>query len=348
MSKADHFSHDGCHITDYKKYFEWWYFDFDLTSKHHIYLEWHAPNFTLLDTNCLLIVRVHHTTNKHSNDQKIKVFRYDRSKISQDETFCKIILPTGIISERDNNYYINIQERGLLINIELERLLPRVSVENELLYRSKNGREFFSWNIPLPRAKVTGEIEISGERIDMQGTAYHDHNWGNLNIGKHICGWIWARIQFQDYTLIFGDITAKESSNQNIQVLLLIDKYGQKIDTTSFSIDCLDHQNLRNSSIPHRIIISINSDKRYTIHLQAKELLTNQEFPVGSFDNPKLNSFLAKAYYLFKVNYAPNYIKRLFGGSLYFQFIAGGELYIEDRLIESKEGKMEIFSFANI
>ena len=104
--------HDGCHIADYKTYFEWWYFDFDLKSQQHIYLEWHAPNFALQDESCLLIVRMHNSAKKNQiKDSKMKTFRYHRSMITQKETSCYIVFPSGHIIEKDDKYFIKVNER---------------------------------------------------------------------------------------------------------------------------------------------------------------------------------------------------------------------------------------------
>ena len=345
MKKAKPTIHDGSHITNYKKFFEWWYFDFDLKSQHQIYLEWHAPNFALKNESCLLIIRMHNNAKKQCEDSKMKTFRYSRSVINQKKTSCDIEFPSGHIIEKDDNYFINVRERDLLINLRLERLLPPVATEDEVLYCTRDGKEFFAWNIPVPRAEVTGEIELSGEGIEVQGTAYHDHNWGNLNIGKHLRGWIWVRILFDDFTLIFGDITVRES-REKVQVLLLIDKDGKKMDISSLHVEYTDYKKHSNSLIPYSVLITCNN-KKYRVHLRVENILTIQEFPLGSFENHSWNSTLAKAYYLFKVNNAPEFIKKWFGRSLYFQFVAKGQLYLDGRLTDATNGKMEVFSFAN-
>ncbi|MBA7519509.1 hypothetical protein ES705_11588 [subsurface metagenome] len=345
MNKANPIIHNGCHIIDYKQYFEWWYFDFDLEGQYHIYIEWHAPNFTLRDESCLLIIRMHNKAKKQSEDSKIKTFRYHRSLITQKETSCDIVFPSGHITEKDDSYFINVNERDLLINLTLKRLSPPVIAEDEVLYCTKDGKEFFAWNVPIPRGEVTGEIELSDEQIDVHGTVYHDHNWGNLNIGKHLLGWIWLRILFDDFTLIFGDMTVKESSEKQ-QVLLLIDKDGKKIDISSLQVHYTDYKKHHNSSIPYSVQITCNN-KKYRVHLSAEYILSTQEFPLGSFDKHLWNSCLAKTYYLLKMNNAPNFIKKWFGNSLYFQFLVKGKFYIDDELIDITNGKMEVFSFAN-
>jgi len=355
MKKAHPIIHDGCHISNYRNSFEWWYFDFDLESQHHIYIEWQAPIFNLRDNYCMLIIRIHNPErgfnnnhNKKSEAPLTKVFRYRRSLVAQNPTLCQIVFPTGHIVERAGNYFIKVNERNLLIDIELERVLPSVIAEDEVLLCARSDKEFFSWNIPLPRALATGQIKVDGEHIEVNGTAYHDHNWGNLNIRKYLIGWIWARFFFDDFTFIFGNIAIKESK-ENIQVLLLIDKDGKKVDFSSSKVEYMNtsNHNYCTLSLPRTVSLIFNGRENYRFHLIIKKNLAVQEFPLGSFQNHLWNSALTRAYYFFTVNKAPNFIKKWFGRSLYFQFSAQSELYVDGNLADTKNGNVEVFSFAD-
>jgi hypothetical protein len=339
-------THDGCHIHDFRRFFEWWYFDVDLKGGQHIYLEWHAPNFIARDESCLLVIRMHNNAKNKSMNSLTRSFRYHRCLIRQSETSCNIVFPSGHIVEKHNNYSISISEKELSINLTLTRLLPPVIAEDGVLYSTRDGEEFFAWNIAAPRAEVTGKIEVSGEETEVQGTAYHDHNWGNLNIGKHLRGWIWARFFFEGFAVVFGDITARGESGQKVQTLLVIDKDGRKLEISSLHVEYSGYRKHRNSFIPYDIFITCNNEK-YKLYLQVENITTVQEFPLGSFKSHLWNSNLAKTYYLFRVSNAPNFIKKWFGGSLYFQFVAKGQLHVDGKLADVTNGNMEVFFFGN-
>jgi hypothetical protein len=353
--KKDHtIIHDGCHISNYRTFFEWWYFDFDLNGKHHIYIEWQAPVFNSRDNMCMLIFRIYNHNNRFANNQItksedyiIKAFRYKRSLVKINQTLCDILFPGGHIFEQNGNYFIKVKERNLQINIQLERLLPPMIASDEVLIRTQGNDEFLSWNIPLPRALATGQIVHDGDQIQVDGEAYHDHNWGNINVGKYMLGWIWTRIFFDNYTLILGDITLKEFSDK-VQVLLLIDKNGDKINISSLKIEraCLNIHSGCKLSIPFAISFTSGNKDNYIIRLEIQRTLTIQEFPLCSFKNHLWNAAMARAWYLFKMNMSPRFIKKWFGQSFYCQFSAQGELYIDNTLIDTKPGNMEVISFA--
>jgi len=345
LEKPKHLMHDGQHILNPSKYFEWWYFDFDLKNKHHVYIEWHAPNFVSRGKMCLLVFRCY---GPRLEQPIIKIFRYHRSLITQKKKKCNILFPSGHIFENNGDYFININEKNLSINLKLERILPPMVVNEEVIVRTKDNHEFFSWNIPLPKANVRGEIDIDKKPIDAEGIAYHDHNWGNLNIGKHLMGWTWLRVFFRDITFILGDITEKDSKKKT-QVVLLIDDKGKKINISSLSVEYMNYLSHRRYklSIPQKIILICSNSENCEIHFEIESNLGFQEFPLGSFENHRCNSFLSMIYYILKLNYAPKNIKRLFGQSLYFQFETKCAMYLDGRLRSSKNCKMEVFTFAN-
>ncbi len=344
--------HDGCHIVDYKNYFEWWFFDFDLENDNNLQIEWHAPIWNLRENFCMLILRSYnpkaeliHTKKSHESPI-IKTFRYPCSSVRQDSTCCKIEFPAGIFFEKQGNYYIDIKEKDLSIKIDLKRLLPPFIAEDEVLYSIQENKEFFAWNIPLPRALATGQIKLNGEYIVVEGTAYHDHNWGNLNFGKYLNGWVWCRVQFDNYTLIFGDIITK--NNQKIRKLLFVDINGKKINFSDLEVDYTFSSKRTNGRMhsPESIIIKFQNGNNYRICLKIKTNVPIQEAPLGSFDNHFFNACLSKLYYLMRLNYLPNIIKKWFGRLLYLQSIIIAELYIDEKLIDNQNGRLEVISFA--
>jgi len=347
-------AHDGYHIVDYKNFFEWWFFDFDLGNDNSLQIEWHAPIFNLRDNFCMLILRSYKPKKEPGNAKKIpdysiiKTFRYPRSSVKQDSESCKIKFPAGVIIEKEGNYHIDIIEKDLAIKIDLKRLLPSLIAEYEVLYSIQNKCEFFSWNIPLPRALATGQIKLDEQYIGVEGTAYHDHNWGNLNLGKYLNGWVWCRVQFDSYTLIYGDISTKKI-DERIRKLLFVDINGKKISFSALEIDYTFSSNRTNGRMvsPETIIIKFKNDKKYMIHLRVETNVPIQEAPLGSFGNHSLNALLSSLYYLMRLNYLPNFIKKLFGQLLYFQAIIVAELYVDEKLMDKKNGRLEAISFAD-
>ena len=61
-----------------------------------------------------------------------------------------------------------------------------------------------SWTVALPKAKVTGKIQFYGNKMNVEGIGYHDHNWNYtllsaLTYGK---GWYWGKIRSKSYNIV--------------------------------------------------------------------------------------------------------------------------------------------------
>ncbi|HKX84987.1 MAG TPA: hypothetical protein VJL58_12265 [Pyrinomonadaceae bacterium] len=71
------------------------------------------------------------------------------------------------------------------------------------------GESSHCWNMAVPRADVTGRLEIKnklGETLDarqFRGTGYHDHNLDNRWLAKTVRDWHWGRAHFADATAVF-------------------------------------------------------------------------------------------------------------------------------------------------
>jgi len=53
----------------------------------------------------------------------------------------------------------------------------------------------------MPSASVVGNLTLKGQNISVNGTGYHDHNYG---IYGPLFNWIWLQLGSQDFTLVMG------------------------------------------------------------------------------------------------------------------------------------------------
>ena len=346
-------SYDGTRTPDSGNFFEWWYFDLELRNRYHVHVEWHSPIFYFKDAFNTLVVRIHKYNNMLGNSkgmnnkyQPVKAFHYHRSSVFQSEKKCEIIFPSGYIKEENGKYFINVLEKGLRIDLELSRLLPPLSIENDKLYQTKNEREYLGWCVTLPKAAATGKIEIDGNPIEVKGLCYHDHNWGNLNFKKKLQGWV--RVFFRDFSVIFGDITSNKPKEKG-QVLLFVDREGHAVNVESLKINYykFDNQNQYNIRIPRSFFIEFTIKDSYRIVFQRNQNAIVAEAPLFSFDSNFPNLLLVRFFYFFQLHHAPNLIRKWLGRFLYFQSDVTAELFRNDQFIDRKIGNVEVISFAD-
>jgi hypothetical protein len=49
---------------------------------------------------------------------------------------------------------------------------------------------------------LTGTITINGETVQVEGSGYHDHNWGNAPMNALVGGWYWGRAKVEGMTQV--------------------------------------------------------------------------------------------------------------------------------------------------
>ncbi|MFH2138169.1 MAG: lipocalin-like domain-containing protein [Candidatus Omnitrophota bacterium] len=349
MDQSKSLRHDGSHIENPSKFFEWWYFDFDLKDGRNVYIEWQSPVFSLRNNLCLLIIRIYENFNKNNHDQgqsTVRVLRYSRAKITQDKNFCKIIFPGGRIEENNGDYKIFVKEKDITVDVTLKRQLPFFCNNSECIYKNKTNNEWFNWIVPLPRAQAKGKIEIDRRTINIEGIAYHDHNWGNLNIAREFKGWVWTRVFFKDFTFIFSEIEIK-GKKEKLRILCLLDKSGKQINAIDLKVSEKSgaENDITESGVPYSMKLSFNADKQYEISLISDCNYVSQEFPLGMTNNNRLNTLLVIMFYLLKLKSYPKWLKSHLGKGQYLQTVVNAQLSINGEIQDKECGKLERFVF---
>ncbi len=69
------------------------------------------------------------------------------------------------------------------------------------------------------------DVTYNGEARHLEGSGYHDHNWGNISVLKLIHHWYWGRAKMGDYKefdvfmLAKGDKILGDNSNHTLKFL---------------------------------------------------------------------------------------------------------------------------------
>jgi predicted secreted hydrolase len=52
--------------------------------------------------------------------------------------------------------------------------------------------QYVGWFEAQPSAKVQGNLTYNGQTYQVQGSGYHDHNWGTADFNKMLDHWHWT------------------------------------------------------------------------------------------------------------------------------------------------------------
>lgn len=122
-------------------------------------------------------------------------------------------LPVSISASRiiavGDDIHINVNEENLQLNFELRCRYLHWKPREVSLYQS--GDQFFKWQVLMPFARTTAEMNIGGEKLSLIGEGYLDYNQGNIQFNHIINHWYWGRFHSPERSVIFGSLHFKNN-----------------------------------------------------------------------------------------------------------------------------------------
>lgn len=123
---------------------------------------------------------------------------------------CDVKIENSYIKYDGGKYYIHFVDELIQYDCVMESKLPMYRPDTGHIYFGDNENLYFAWLVAQPNAKVTAEVKVNGETLELEGTGYHDHNWGNVEMSRIINHWYWCRATLGPYTIIANDIIAEK------------------------------------------------------------------------------------------------------------------------------------------
>jgi hypothetical protein len=187
--------------------FEWWYFDcqFDdgstlvvtFSNKPHT-----SPAGPLAPT--VLVIRQHPDGSRTHVEP---VFAAGDFAAATDH--CDVRIGANTVTGDLDTYRLHLEVDGLTADVEIERKAPSWRPGAGITYFDSHKKHYLAWVVPVPYGTVSARITEGGTTRTLQGSAYHDHNWGNHLMGSFLDHWYWGRAHLGDYTLVYVMMTTR-------------------------------------------------------------------------------------------------------------------------------------------
>ncbi len=116
----------------------------------------------------------------------------------------------GRLTERADRFFVALNKQEISLDLVLAPLFQNVSCPSTPLFKSNN--EYFNWKVFLPKAIVSGSLEMNGRKIKINGEGYLDFNEGNFPLNKRLKKWYWGRIYSPENAVIWGSLLFNDGS----------------------------------------------------------------------------------------------------------------------------------------
>ncbi len=227
-----HPAEDGDHYRPEPNFFEWWYFDVTLGDGSHLVAIFHSSLYNSVDHLPTLDIRYY----PPARPPVTAIARWKRTAYHSTTDRCQVQIGDCSAVDAGDRYRLSLQLAPLAAELTFWPLLPGWRAgTGHLLFDEATGH-YFDWVVPLPRARVEGWLAVAGERRDVTGTGYHDHNWGNLYLPAAFRHWTWGRALGEKWTFILGDLVGRGSPPCRVTPLMLAE--GERIVLATDAVRC--------------------------------------------------------------------------------------------------------------
>lgn len=215
---------DGQRADTSRGFFEWWYFDAHFDDGSTVVIVFSTK--PLLECNGPLKPNVFLTLMRPDGTKISHVPIFAADQFSASKTSCDVQIGPNWTRGDLHQYQVHVELNpsiGQAVNADLmfKGIVPpwRPGTGNAYFGDLEH---YFAWLPAIPYGNVEGTIAYDGQTHTVQGTDYHDHNWGNVGLNEVMDHWYWGRAHLGEYTLIFVEqIAAARFGHTRMPVFML-------------------------------------------------------------------------------------------------------------------------------
>lgn len=127
------------------------------------------------------------------------------------------------------HYDVVFKGKTMSAKLSLENTIDAWRSQTGSIFFGDNEEHYFAWLPAVPEGKAIADVTYDNDKsLHLEGSGYHDHNWGNISMLKLMHHWYWGRAKIGDYKVISSWITAEKKYGYKEHDVFMIAK-GNKI-----------------------------------------------------------------------------------------------------------------------
>ena len=327
---------DGMRTSGEKNTFEWWYFDAHLNDGSTLVVVFYTKPFTRLSKGLTPYITI--DLEKPDGTKLHRSIKYDPDQFKAATDSCHVQIGSNYIKGNLKEYYLHFADETLQLDARIKRTVDSWRPGTGILEFGPKKEDFFAWLAVVPHGTVALEMKYQGKTQKLNGSAYHDHNWGNKSLNKLFNHWYWSRAQVGPYTIIAAEMITEKAYNNESLVVFNLSKNGKLVADNHDLVKAYRSYGIKNEELEKDVSDDIsfiyqNEEDGYTYqyHLHRERNLAEVDLLQGIAKGKNLKYYLARWLTGFK--------------GAYFRFTGTAELKVfqNDQLLDTQSSPTAIW-----
>ena len=208
--------------------YEWWYFDSKYADGSSLVIIFYTKPVTSFAKNYKPFVSLNYI-NPKGKELRTELWSNDYS-FSKEE--CDVRIGECYIKGDLKHYEIYFKNDEAECHLTLDASVPSWRPDSGHIYFGK--KDFFAWLPSVPGGNVNGTLKTKDAVIELCGTGYHDHNWGNKLMILLMNDWYWGRAKLGDYVVVSSYIYANKKDGYKATPIFMLAKDGKILTDNAF------------------------------------------------------------------------------------------------------------------
>jgi len=211
---------DGLRASTGPGSFEWWYFDAHFPDGSSAVIVYATKPLTQRNDPLTPVVMLTITRPDGKRTPSSKVCPAVQFAGAKDR--CDVRIGSSWVRGDLHRYNVYAETQGLAANLTFTGCVPPWRPGAGKCYFDQALTRYFAWLPAIPFGHVEGTLTYDGHAHWVEGTGYHDHNWGTVSLSDVMSHWYWGRAHVGDFTVIFVEqVATAEYGHQKLPVFML-------------------------------------------------------------------------------------------------------------------------------